>query len=243
MVAVALELEHAVDEVLEHARPGDRAVLRHVPDEDRRDTLLLGDAEEPSGRLAHLGDRARGRAELRRRRASAPSRSRTRPAAPLERGAHGLELGLGEDLDVLGAAEPSARSLTCATDSSPVTRSARRPARETLPSAAEQERRLARRPARRRRARATRARARRRERGRARARPCRSGRLLRADVGEPGRRPRHAAAPLRGRRRPDSSSTSVPNAPQPGHCPSHRPVVVPHSLQTCWTITLAMTRW
>ena len=27
MVAVALELEHAVDEVLEHARAGDRAVL------------------------------------------------------------------------------------------------------------------------------------------------------------------------------------------------------------------------
>ena len=36
-VAVALELEDAVDEMLEHARAGDRAVLRHVADEDRRD--------------------------------------------------------------------------------------------------------------------------------------------------------------------------------------------------------------
>ena len=36
-VAVALELEHAVDEVLEHARARDGAVLRHVADEDRRD--------------------------------------------------------------------------------------------------------------------------------------------------------------------------------------------------------------
>ena len=46
MVAVALELEHAVDEVLEHARAGDRAVLRHVADEERRDARLLRDAED-----------------------------------------------------------------------------------------------------------------------------------------------------------------------------------------------------
>ena len=38
VVAVALELEHAVDEMLEHAWPGHRSVLRHVPDEDRRHT-------------------------------------------------------------------------------------------------------------------------------------------------------------------------------------------------------------
>ena len=63
-VAVALELEHAVDEVLEHARPGDRAVLRHVADEEDRDAALLGDAQEPRGRLAHLGDRAGRGAEL-----------------------------------------------------------------------------------------------------------------------------------------------------------------------------------
>jgi hypothetical protein len=31
---VAFEVEHRVDDVLEHARPGDRAVLGDVPDED-----------------------------------------------------------------------------------------------------------------------------------------------------------------------------------------------------------------
>ena len=36
VVAVAFELEDAVDEVLEHARAGDGAVFRHVADEDRR---------------------------------------------------------------------------------------------------------------------------------------------------------------------------------------------------------------
>ena len=44
VVAVALELEHAVDEMLEHARAGDRAVLGHVADEEGGDVRLLGDA-------------------------------------------------------------------------------------------------------------------------------------------------------------------------------------------------------
>ena len=54
VVAVALELEHAVDEVLEHARAGDGAVLRHVADEDGRDARLLRDAQQAAGGLAHL---------------------------------------------------------------------------------------------------------------------------------------------------------------------------------------------
>ena len=37
VVAVALELEHAVDEVLEHARACDGAVFCHMPDEEERD--------------------------------------------------------------------------------------------------------------------------------------------------------------------------------------------------------------
>src|SRR2546425_7922066 len=40
VIAVALELEHAVDEMLEDTRSGNRAVLGHVPDEDRRDAQL-----------------------------------------------------------------------------------------------------------------------------------------------------------------------------------------------------------
>src|SRR5881396_2438943 len=34
---------------------------------------------------------------------------------------------------------------------------------------------------------------------------------------------------------PTRSSTSVPNAPQPGQRPSQRPETVPHSLHVCWT--------
>ena len=33
---IALEVEHGVDDVLEHARTGDRAFLGHVADEDAR---------------------------------------------------------------------------------------------------------------------------------------------------------------------------------------------------------------
>ena len=61
VVAVALELEHAVDEVLEHARAGDGAVLGHVADEDRGDAVLLRDAQQPARGLADLADRARAR--------------------------------------------------------------------------------------------------------------------------------------------------------------------------------------
>ena len=64
VVAVALELQHAVDEMLEHAWARDRAVLRHVPDEDRRDAELLRRAHQPRRSLAHLRNRAGRRADL-----------------------------------------------------------------------------------------------------------------------------------------------------------------------------------
>ena len=63
MVAVALELQDAVDEVLEDARPGDGAVLRDVADEHGRDAGLLRDAKQPAGRLAHLRHGPRSRAD------------------------------------------------------------------------------------------------------------------------------------------------------------------------------------
>ena len=56
MVAVALELEHAVDEVLEHAWPGDRAVLGDVPDEDRRHASALRDSQKAARGLTYLGN-------------------------------------------------------------------------------------------------------------------------------------------------------------------------------------------
>ena len=106
VVAVALELEHAVDEVLEHARPGHRAVLRDVADEDRGDAGLLRDAQQPCGRLAHLRDRARRRAELRRvQRLHGVDHADVGPLAA-QRLADDLELRLGEHLDAPGTAEP-----------------------------------------------------------------------------------------------------------------------------------------
>ncbi len=45
MVPVALELEDAVDEVLEDTRAGDGAVLRHVAHEHRGHACLLCDAK------------------------------------------------------------------------------------------------------------------------------------------------------------------------------------------------------
>ena len=105
MVAVALELQHAVDEVLEHARAGDRAVLRHVADEERGDAVLLRDAQQATRGLAHLRDRARRGADLLRpERLHRVDHADGGPLA-LERLADDVELGLGEDLDVVAAAE------------------------------------------------------------------------------------------------------------------------------------------
>ena len=42
-LALALELQHAVDEVLEHPRAGERALLRDVPDEQDGGPAALGD--------------------------------------------------------------------------------------------------------------------------------------------------------------------------------------------------------
>ncbi|MFI4925733.1 MAG: ATPase domain-containing protein, partial [Vicinamibacteria bacterium] len=50
---VAFEIEHRVDDVLEHARTGDRAVLGHVADENDDDAALLGDARQLRRAFAH----------------------------------------------------------------------------------------------------------------------------------------------------------------------------------------------
>ena len=55
---VALEIEHRVDDVLEHARAGDRALLGDVPDQDHGDAGLLGEARQLRRALAHLRDAA-----------------------------------------------------------------------------------------------------------------------------------------------------------------------------------------
>ena len=55
---VAFEVQHRIDDVLEHARPGEIALLRHVADHDDGGARLLGDARELRRAFAHLRDRA-----------------------------------------------------------------------------------------------------------------------------------------------------------------------------------------
>jgi hypothetical protein len=64
VVALTLEREHGVDQVLEHARPGERALLGDVPDQHRAHRALLGEAHQPVGALAHLRHRPGCRTEV-----------------------------------------------------------------------------------------------------------------------------------------------------------------------------------
>ena len=66
VVALALEVQHRVDDVLERLRAGEAAVLRDVADEERRDVLPLGGEQQLRRRLAHLADAAGRRLELQR---------------------------------------------------------------------------------------------------------------------------------------------------------------------------------
>ena len=52
--ALSLELKYAIDEVLEHSRAGERAVLGDVADEHHRDFKRLGHAHDFAGDLADL---------------------------------------------------------------------------------------------------------------------------------------------------------------------------------------------
>ena len=61
MAALALEIEHGVDHVLEHARAGDRAVLGDVADQQHGDAAALGERDQFLRRGADLGDGARAR--------------------------------------------------------------------------------------------------------------------------------------------------------------------------------------
>ena len=62
--ALALDRKHDVDEVLEGARTGDRAVFGDVADQQGRDPPRLGDGHERAGDLTHLRDAARHALDL-----------------------------------------------------------------------------------------------------------------------------------------------------------------------------------
>ncbi len=59
--AVALEIQHGVDHVLQHARAGDHAFLGHVTDEQHRRSGSLGETHQRRGGFAQLRDGSRGR--------------------------------------------------------------------------------------------------------------------------------------------------------------------------------------
>jgi hypothetical protein len=59
VVLLALEVEHGVHQVLEHARPGQRPFLGHVANQERRDATSLGERHQAGAALAHLGHAAR----------------------------------------------------------------------------------------------------------------------------------------------------------------------------------------
>ena len=63
-MVVALEVEHGVDHVLQHAWPGERAFLGDVADHDHGDALLLGHAGQLGRAIAHLCHRPRRRLQL-----------------------------------------------------------------------------------------------------------------------------------------------------------------------------------
>ncbi len=65
MVPVAFEVEHRIDDVFEHARPGDGSRLRHVPDEERGHVHAFGEVHQRRGALAHLADRPRRALDIR----------------------------------------------------------------------------------------------------------------------------------------------------------------------------------
>ena len=62
-VGIALEVEHRIDHMLEHTRPGQGAVLGHVADENDGHAGLLGHAGELRRALTDLGDGPRRRGE------------------------------------------------------------------------------------------------------------------------------------------------------------------------------------
>ncbi len=57
-MGIALEIQHRVDDVLEHARSGQRAFLGHVSDQYHRDVAALGDTGQLRRAFAHLRHRA-----------------------------------------------------------------------------------------------------------------------------------------------------------------------------------------
>ena len=96
-VAVALEVEHHVDEVLEDPRAGDRAVLGHVADDHRGDVARLGHPDQRGRDLLDLGDTPGDALDARRADGLHRVDDQQGRAHLLDVAEHGAEVGLGRE--------------------------------------------------------------------------------------------------------------------------------------------------
>ena len=106
VVAVALELQHAIDEMFQNAGTGDGSLLCHVTDEKQRDAELLGQPEQASGRFANLGYRSGSGTDFRRVERLDGVDDADVGAFAFKHRADTFELGIRKNLNTSGTAEP-----------------------------------------------------------------------------------------------------------------------------------------
>ena len=108
LAGIALEIQHRVDQVLEHARSGDGAVLGHVADDHHAHVLRLGEAHQLRRALAQLRHGA-GRGAHRGKLHGLDGVDDQQPGALLA-GARQrrLEVGVGDDAQTLRHRRPAA---------------------------------------------------------------------------------------------------------------------------------------
>jgi len=100
--ALALEIEHGVNDVLEGLRAGDAAAFGDVPDDEYGRAAFLGEAHETRRAFAHLPHVARRAFEIRREHRLDGIDYERRGTDRRRGGEDGLEIGLAEERDVVG---------------------------------------------------------------------------------------------------------------------------------------------
>ena len=119
---IAFEVQHRVDDVLEHARAGDRAFLGDVADEEHDDAALLGEARQLRRAFAHLRDPAgRRRERLRVDRLDRIDDDDFRRVALIAATIASSWISASSSIGALTRPSRCARSAICSADSSPVT--------------------------------------------------------------------------------------------------------------------------
>ncbi len=138
-LALALELQHAVDEVLEHARARERAVLGDVADEDHGDRLRLGQLHDPRRRPRAPGRPSPGAPESSRERerlhgVDHARRRGARRRASSSTASRSVSASTGTVAARRRRREPLGAQPDLPADSSPLTYRVRAPARCRWPS-------------------------------------------------------------------------------------------------------------